>query len=272
MPRIVESPARREVRAGIRKLALDINALGVNELDLQQLKSLNIRVDSLSLDEGSPHAAAFFAPFPADQLPEVDEDTLGGVFNGIDDDPKPGSFFYDPDFYRPYDRAHITGGHLRSYIQSCCSFHYGQKTDIKWAAKCAADYPSAGLCRHEQPSYGSFALADLEGSTYPHVKAITFNNLVPTKSTLLAGELLPALRLMLWQLRRSRFIRHAVSPVLFISLLGLKARVMEFYFSNGTLVVRHTKMFDFTHGNDEAFKTLAQWYLGDAIGDTTAGI
>lgn len=135
MPRIVESPARREVRAGIRKLALDINALGVNELDLQQLKSLNIRVDSLSLDEGSPHAAAFFAPFPTDQLPEVDEDTLGGVFNGIDDDPKPGSFFYDPDFYRPYDRAHITGGHLRSYIQSCCSFHYGQKTDIKWAAK-----------------------------------------------------------------------------------------------------------------------------------------
>lgn len=47
---------------------------------------------------------------------------------------------------------------------------------------------------------------------------------------------------------------------------------MEFYFSNRTLVVRHTKMFDFTHGNDEAFKTLAQWYLGDAIGDTTAGV
>lgn len=60
--------------------------------------------------------------------------------------------------------------------------------------------------------------------------------------------------------------------VLFISLLGLKARIMEFYFSNGTLVVRHTKMSDFTHGNDEAFKTLAQWYLGDAIGDTVNGV
>lgn len=47
---------------------------------------------------------------------------------------------------------------------------------------------------------------------------------------------------------------------------------MEIYFSNGTLVVRHTKMFDFTHGNDGAFKTLAQWYLGDAIGDTVNGV
>lgn len=135
MPKVVEPPARREVRAGIRKLALDISALGVNELDLHQLKSLNIRVDPLSLDEHSPHSAAFFAPFPADQLPDVDEDTLGGAFNGIDDDPKPGSFFYDPDFYRPYDRAHVAGDHLRSYIQSCRSLHYGKKTDVQWAAK-----------------------------------------------------------------------------------------------------------------------------------------
>lgn len=53
-----------------------------------------------------------------------------------------------------------------------------------------------------------------------------------------------------------------------ISLMGFRPRVIEAYFKDNRLVLRPTKLYDFTHGNDAAFKTFAQWYLGSPIGDT----
>lgn len=52
------------------------------------------------------------------------------------------------------------------------------------------------------------------------------------------------------------------------SLMGLQARVIEAYFRDQTLVLRLTKMYDFTHGNTAAFKTFVQWYMGEPVGDT----
>ncbi|PGG95358.1 hypothetical protein AJ80_09974 [Polytolypa hystricis UAMH7299] len=40
-------------------------------------------------------------------------------------------------------------------------------------------------------------LKNLDGPTYPHVKAVMYNNLVATDSTILCGELLPIFRIML---------------------------------------------------------------------------
>lgn len=58
--------------------------------------------------------------------------------------------------------------------------------------------------------------------------------------------------------------------VLIFSLMGLQARVIEAFFHGENLVLRPTKMYDFSHGNSDAFKSLAQWYiLGEPIGDTT---
>lgn len=52
--------------------------------------------------------------------------------------------------------------------------------------------------------------------------------------------------------------------------MGLQARVIEAFFHGENLVLRPTKMYDFSHGNSDAFKSLAQWYiLGEPSGDTT---
>ncbi|EGE77889.2 hypothetical protein BDDG_00826 [Blastomyces dermatitidis ATCC 18188] len=111
----------------------------------------------------------------------------------------------------------------------------------------------------------------MDGSTHPHVKGVMYNNsnsLMATESTILRGELLPVLKIMHGQFRQARFASHMISPVLLISLMGFKARVLEVYFEDETLVVRPTKLYDFTHGNDAAFKTFTQWYHGKPIGDT----
>ena len=51
--------------------------------------------------------------------------------------------------------------------------------------------------------------------------------------------------------------------------MGLQARVIEAFFQGQNLVLRPTKMYDFSHGNPDAFKTFAQWYMGKPMGDCT---
>lgn len=57
--------------------------------------------------------------------------------------------------------------------------------------------------------------------------------------------------------------------VLIISLMGLQARVIEAFFQCQSLVLHPTKMYDSSHGNPNAFKTFAQWYMGKPMGDCT---
>lgn len=57
--------------------------------------------------------------------------------------------------------------------------------------------------------------------------------------------------------------------VLIFSLMGVQARVIEAFFQGHKLVLRPTKMYDFSHGNHNAFETFAQWYIGKPIGITT---
>ncbi|KAB8217835.1 hypothetical protein BDV33DRAFT_205926 [Aspergillus novoparasiticus] len=98
--------------------------------------------------------------------------------------------------------------------------------------------------------------------------AVIYNNLVAADDTVLYGELLPILRIMLTQLWNPRFIDHMISPVLTYSLMGLKVQVIEAFFQDQRLVLRPTKLYDFTHGNDAAFKVFTQWYMGKPIRDT----
>lgn len=50
---------------------------------------------------------------------------------------------------------------------------------------------------------------------------------------------------------------------------GTTAPSDEAYFNGQSLVVRPTKMYDFSHGNNEASKTFVRWLLGRPIGNTT---
>ena len=56
-------------------------------------------------------------------------------------------------------------------------------------------------------------MTDISGPDYPHVKAIVYNNVNATDRAILRGELLLALRLMITQFRKRRFIRHMVALV-----------------------------------------------------------
>lgn len=83
------------------------------------------------------------------------------------------------------------------------------------------DYPFKGLDRDKQPVFGCYHIRDMDGSTYPHVKAVMYNNLVPKDNTLLLGEILPILRIMIAQFWKAWFVHHMVSPVI-TSSSGLK--------------------------------------------------
>ncbi|GKZ81077.1 hypothetical protein AnigIFM56816_005588 [Aspergillus niger] len=265
MSPMLEAPARRQMRAALRDLALKIKSLRVDELDLQLLEKLNIRVNLMSLDEASPHKPSYFAPLKDHAIPDPKDDDLDGPYNGLNEETEPA-------FTSPIDRAYAVDIHFSSYIT-----YYSMKADREgyrttWFSKCVGDSPfeKSSLYKYEQPEFGCYRIAELNGPTRPHVKAVMYNNLVATDSTILFGELMPILRIMLTQLRRRKFIHEMVSPVLIFSLMGLQARVIEAFFHGENLVLRPTKMYDFSHGNSDAFKSLAQWYiLGEPIGDTT---
>ncbi|KNG91726.1 hypothetical protein ANOM_000216 [Aspergillus nomiae NRRL 13137] len=210
------------------------------------------------LDEASPLKPSYFAPYRgifADPTP----DTLGESYNGQDDET-------EYSLTRPVDRAYVMNISLSSYMTFCETFTDGVRT--AWISRCVGDTSFRGLFKYEQPEFGCFRITYLDGPSYPHVMAVIYNNLVATDDTVLSGELLPILRIMLAQLMKRQFVHQMVSPVLIISLMGLKARVIEAFFKDQRLVVRPTKMYDFTHGNDAAFKVFVQWYMGQPIGDT----
>ncbi|KKZ60119.1 hypothetical protein EMCG_05144 [[Emmonsia] crescens] len=230
------------MRYALRRIALSIKDLAVNEFDLEQLKSLNIRVDPMILDETSPHKPSYFAPYPEHLVLDPDEEALGGAYNGIYDEMEP--------FTRPANRAYEMNKHLSHYIYYCSLFCEEERTP--WTTKCVGDYPFQGLYKYAEPAYGCYRITDLNDPTYPHVKAVMYNNMVATDSTILHGELFPIVRIMITQFWKRKFAHQMVSPVLIISLMGFKARVIEAYFEDQTR----------SHAPDK------YWYMGPPIGDT----
>ncbi|KAK2812563.1 hypothetical protein FQN50_001207 [Emmonsiellopsis sp. PD_5] len=287
--RVVESRAHREIRHALRRIAMDIKKdPTVHEFNLEQLKSLGIRVDRMTLDGTSPHKKpSYFAPYPAHllTLDHDEEEILQGQYTGIDGE----NYMSLTD---PSGRAHTMDIHLRHHIGHCEDYCEEERTP--WTSKCIADYPfMEGLYKSFPPAYGCSKTTDLNGSTHPHVKAIMWQGLVAKDSTILRGELSPIVEIMISQFLQTRFVDHMVAPVnftvyllaiiisllstnittmlqvLIISLMGFKARVIEAYFKDQTLILRPSEMLDFTHANNAGFKTFVQWYLGPPIGDTS---
>ncbi|RAK98796.1 uncharacterized protein BO80DRAFT_386874 [Aspergillus ibericus CBS 121593] len=262
MPHVVESHAHRQVRSTLTDLAREINGLPLDKFELQQLESLNIHIDPLTPDATSAHKPAYFASYPDHCVPEPKIDDVGGAYNGLDDET-------ERSLTRPADRAYVMNIHLSSYISY---YDLNAKEErVPWISRCVGDsaFENSGLYKHDQPEFGCYHIAELNDPAYPHIKAVMYNNMVATDSTILYGELISILRIMLTQLRRQKFIHQMVTPVFIISLMGFQARVMEAFFRDGKMVLRPTKLYDFSHGNHNAFKILAQWYIGKPIGITT---
>ncbi|KAJ5375096.1 hypothetical protein N7517_007102 [Penicillium concentricum] len=152
------------------------------------------------------------------------------------------------------------------------------------------DYnPYKDLYQYDAPVFGTFTTTDIAGSKFPHFKAVIYNDLEADNETFFRGELLISLRLMLGQLRKKKapvILYYLFSPfydifgvadwgilyVLLISLAGNRARLLESYFDDQSesLIVRSSGLYELSDwvSTSKAFKTLAEYYLGDPAGNT----
>ncbi|KAH8424946.1 uncharacterized protein LDX57_002692 [Aspergillus melleus] len=108
-------------------------------------------------------------------------------------------------------------------------------------------------------------------SSKPHLKFIHWSKQESNDDALACSELSYICRVICSYLPRRRFQSRMICPILVISLNGSRARVLEAYFDGERLVVRRTRPYDFADGDMGTFKTLARWYLADAVGDTGQG-
>lgn len=77
------------------------------------------------------------------------------------------------------------------------------------------DYtPYKDLYQYKDPEFGAYDMTDISGGEFPHTKALIYNNLEGNDQQILRGELLIILRLMIGQLKKRRFIKHMIAPVI----------------------------------------------------------
>ncbi|CAG8908029.1 unnamed protein product [Penicillium egyptiacum] len=112
------------------------------------------------------------------------------------------NILFDPSHQSRICYAH-TRFVLHFLLRSKC-----QRSEGPWTSKCVGEsaFENSGLYKHDQPEFGCYHIAELNDPAYPHVKAVMYNNLVATDSTVLYGELIPTLRIMLTQLRKRKFM------------------------------------------------------------------
>lgn len=126
MPDTVENPAHYARWKSLAGIARSVRHAGVDEFDLQQLETFNIRVESMVLSDVSPLKPSYFAPYPRHSIvkPEYGEH-MAGCYNGVDDET-------EPYFTQPADRAYVMSKYLLSYISRTKS---RQREKGMWTSK-----------------------------------------------------------------------------------------------------------------------------------------
>ncbi|CAI7631583.1 unnamed protein product [Penicillium glandicola] len=257
MSKVQETSQHKEQRKFLINLEIAIEALDYHKLDATQLKKLNVNHFHMTLDQNSEVKPRFFAPMP--NLPQPSDDILKEACLVLD----PKQCFTDP-----YARAHAIHDDWNSY-----AFHQIHVDKGPWRSKQPIDYaPYKDIYQYIDPYFGAFRMMDCAGSEFPHFKAVIYNDLEADNETYFRGELLISLRLMLGQLRKVRLVHHNIAPVLLISLMGTRARLLESYFDeqSKSLVMRSSHLYEFSDqaSISKAFKTFAEYFLGDPVGDT----
>ncbi|RAK89620.1 hypothetical protein BO79DRAFT_172117 [Aspergillus costaricaensis CBS 115574] len=252
-----ESRDRHTLRKALTLLERDFSSLedqGYYTLDETLLKRYHIQTEPLSLRCNDSLAPKFFGPFLAQGIPEPTEEYVD----------------------RDYNTARLTlsseyGRLIYIYLQS-----YIRKLMIDfpavrrvWSSNQIGDYGFGNLYRTFEPEFGTLSIFHVAKAARPHIKCIMHNDLNADDSHLLYGEVLTIVRIILGQLKQKVFVNDMIAPVLLFSLNRQRPRVIEAYYDGQKLVLRHTKSYDFTNLDKAEFKTFAQWFLGDPIGDTS---
>ncbi|OQD67510.1 hypothetical protein PENPOL_c003G08655 [Penicillium polonicum] len=250
-----ESPEHYKDRRVLLELELVIDELSENKkhkIDVAELKQFGIVHQRMTLDrEDSASKPSFFAPYP--RIPEPSDSIVDELRSTL--------AFEDTCFTDPVDRARQVAGPWSSYVP------YGLHPP--WTSKDVDDYkPYKDLYQDDKPQFGTFRMTDVRGKACPHTKAFMYNDMEATDGTILRGELLTILRLMLGQLRKARLLQHRKAPVFLVSFMGKRARAFESYYNGQSLVLRTTKLYNFPEETSIGFKNLAEWYLSSPTGDT----
>ncbi|PWY75313.1 hypothetical protein BO94DRAFT_524214 [Aspergillus sclerotioniger CBS 115572] len=261
MNHIIEPKERYNLRKALTLMEREIKVLKETEthtLDQSILKQYKIRTLPLSLRVDGPLSPKFFTPLVSDNIPE------------------PTAEYVDHEYYtEPTLWSSEWGRSIYMYLDA-----YTRKLALQfpeiwrvWSCKNIGDYNFGDLYRTFEPVFGTLFIWHVAKASKPHIKCIMHNDLDVDDDHLLRGKVLTVIRIMLGQLKQKVFVTQMIAPVLLFSLNRRHPRVIEAYFDGHELVVCRTKAYDFTSMNAAGFKTLAQWWVGDAVGDTsTRGI
>ncbi|PKY07860.1 hypothetical protein P168DRAFT_286044 [Aspergillus campestris IBT 28561] len=253
-----ERPEHLERRRVLVEMEAKVEALQIHELDISQLKELKIDIQPMSLHGTSARKPFFFLPHA--KLPEPEDERLSEL-HGAWDDPEETCFIF------PSDHAHQVETVFADY-----AFHFtitGEADFTPWSVKSVGDYtPYKSVYGFAQPEFGTFHLTDISGGKFPHSKAVIYNDVEAHNQHLLRGELLILLRIMLGQMRKRRFLHHMIAPILLISFMGKRGRVIEGYFDGERLIMGCTDLYNMRDQTAMALKDFAEWYLGQPTGDT----
>ncbi|CAI7677901.1 unnamed protein product [Penicillium discolor] len=241
-----ESPGHYKDRRVLLELERVIDELSENKkhkIDVTELKGFGIVHQRMTLNrEDSASKPSFFAPYPG--IPEPSDSIVDELRSTL--------AFEDTCFTDPVDRAPQVAGPWSSHVP------YGVN-----------DYKLyKDLYQDDKPQFGTFRMTDVRGKAFSHTKAFMYNDMEATDGTILRGELLTILRLMLGQLRKARLLQHRKAPVFLVSFMGKCARAFEFYYNGQSLVLRTTNLYNFPEETSIGFKNLAEWYLSSPTGDT----
>ncbi|RAK98448.1 uncharacterized protein BO80DRAFT_503946 [Aspergillus ibericus CBS 121593] len=257
MDRITEPKERYSLRKALTLLEREIKVLKDTDthiLDQSTLKRYRIRTLPLSLDGDGSMTPRFFSPLVADSIPEPTPEY-------VDDEYSADSALWCSEWGRSIYM------YLDAYIRKLAL----EFPDIwrVWSCKDIADYNFGDLYRTFEPAFGTLLIWHVAKASQPHIQCIMDNNMDVGDDHLLRGEVLTVIRIMLGQLKQKAFVNHMIAPVLLFSMNRRHPRVLEAYFDGYELVIRHTKTYNFTFMNVAGFKTFAQWWVGNPVGDTT---
>ncbi|KAE8151676.1 hypothetical protein BDV25DRAFT_128574 [Aspergillus avenaceus] len=257
MEHVTEPKERYNLRKALVVMERNIKILKETDthiLDESTTKQCRIRVLPLVLEAEDSPAPRFFTPFSPENMPEPTAEYVNREYKIHPSLPSAGwgrsiSLFLD---------CYITKLMLQF-----------QAARYEWSCHQIADYKFGDLYRTFYPRFGTLMIWHVAKFSRPHIKCIMQNDLESDDDSLLRGEVLTVIRIMLGQLKRKIFVNDMVAPVLLFSLNRRHPRVIEAYFDGRELLVRRTKAYDFTYMNADGFKTFAQWFMGNPIGDTS---
>ncbi|KAB8253983.1 hypothetical protein BDV32DRAFT_157361 [Aspergillus pseudonomiae] len=220
---VPESPKRRQLRKALRALTNHVAGLKEHEFGVNQAKAQNIHILPMDLDQQSPSRPTFFASRPI--------------------------------FREPRDGARNILEYFHHYVCACALFSKDWVLNEPWCPVSLGDVPFVNLNDdHSSPEFVTSNACQVKDGPYPHLKAMVYNNLDRADGIILRGEVTIALRLIIAQMRRDRFIEHMTSPVLFSFMGPQQVRLVEAYFNGSSVVVRPSRLFDLRTKNEAVLK------------------